>query len=144
MLAIHATALAAGIEEPVYVADNATAHGGMGRDCKNVNLRYETLPIPARSPDFNKVAEHAVANVKAGFYRLLYTEAPAQLTPARAQMLLRAAFEKSITRKAVAADIDSMALTLQVIAAEEGEQIYDEEGKCHTGTGGDWPPKPYR
>lgn len=133
-----------GIKKALYVADNASVHSKLGRHSSCADLRYPRLAIPARSPDINKVAEHTIANVKAGFFDLVYAYPGPRLTARKAQKLLVQAFEERITSDSVAADAASLPLTLQVIAHDKDEQFEGVDGQLHMGSGGDWPAKRYR
>jgi hypothetical protein len=144
MGAFHEEAVKAGIRRPRYVFDNAKPHAGVSRQSKNKHLRYRVLRIPPGSPDINKPAEHAIANTKAQFWRLLYSQPTGTVTARRAQELLVQAFESAVSTRSVKADIASWPTTLQVIGTAEGETFVGPDGRCHEGSGGDWPPKRYR
>lgn len=144
MAAIAYEAEQAGISNPIFVADNASVHTAMGPKSPNPRLRFPRWAIPAKSPDMNKPAEHAIAQTKAAFYRKLYESSHRKLTGKLAQELMQAAFKESNKRSSVAADVQTCALTLEVIATPEGQQFVDSLGHYHVGTGGNWPPKRYR
>lgn len=144
MLAFAEEAGEAGISAPTYVFDNAKPHSGVGPESKSKRLRYHVLRIPPGSPDINKPAEHAIANTKAQFWRLVYNQPAATVTARRAQDLLVRAFEMAVSTCSVKADIDSWPTTLQVIATAKGKKFVGPDRLHHEGSGGDWPPKRYR
>lgn len=93
---------------------------------------------PANSPDMNKMAEHAVGNVKTGFYDRLRREGANQLTAKKAQQWVEE-LAALITPEGVMSDAVSLVDTMRVIRAPKSTQLNTQKaGKVH-GSAGDWP-----
>lgn len=137
-------AKAKGIRRPIFVFDNAPPHE---RAAKVWNLQQGSpsrFKIAAYSPDQNKPAEHAIANIKRTLVKLMDDRGRDEVTPPIAQELLRGAFERATPAASVKADVESLVLTMKVIAAPRGRMVRGSDGTPWPGTGGDWPRKGLR
>lgn len=132
-----------GLADPVFVIDNAPPHEAAAVAMGWGSGEAARWPIAPYSPDQNKVAEHAIGNVK----RTLQARAAEErstLTARRLQALLQEVFASVVTAAGVARDVESLITTLQVIRTPRGQIVRCADGKLHRGTGGDWPPAALR
>lgn len=126
------------IKNPCYIFDNAPAHVWAAEAYMGVSGSDRRAQHPANSPDMNKMAEHAVANMKTGFYDRLKREGANQLTAKKAQEWLEELAAR-ITPESVMSDAVSLVDTMRVIRAPKSTQLKTKKaGKVH-GSAGDWP-----
>lgn len=139
-----------GILDPIYVFDNASTHESLAAQWaqRPVGEAYEgiatTLPferfvIPPYSPEFNKVAEHAIGNTKKAVRTVVVKKGPESVSARDAQKILRREFKRTTTQDSVARDVASLLDTMRVIAASRGATVRVGR-RMYAGTGGDWAP----
>jgi hypothetical protein len=140
-------------EEPIIMMDNIRIQANVPD--KKWECRYgwmemdddltTRIEIPTHSPDINQVVEHSIGAIKSGITDMVFTEVAehtvySEVSLMRVCKAVMKKFEKGeLFRKGVAHNFAKLPTVLEVIAAEEGEEVWDEKGKLHTGSGGNWP-----
>lgn len=137
-----------GIQNPIISFDHATIHSDAAfqrafRDWTGARS-VQRMPLAPRMPDGNKVADHALSNLKSAFFTELLTERRGKFDAKRAQDILVDVFARAITADSILRDTESLPLTMKIIAAPKGEVFQWETGEFYTGTGGGWPPARHR
>lgn len=128
-----------GIKDPCYIFDDSTAHTYAGNAYMGIGASRRRSPYAARSPDMNKMAEHAVANIKDWFFDRMVRRGANQLTARMAQQWL-IEFSQQITAESVMRDARSLVDTMNVIRSPTHRVITTMDGRKVNGTAGDWPP----
>ena len=102
----------------------------------------DRVPLAPHMPDGHKVIEHVVHQVKSQFWASLYEMGDVN-TDAEAQARLVQVFF-NISTTSILQDVQSLPVTYQIIATDEGVAFLGIDGRQHVGTGSDWPPSAYR
>lgn len=140
-------------EEPIIMMDNIRIQANVPD--KEWSCRYgdmqrpmgqlTRITIPVHSPDINQVVEHSVGAVKHGITDMVFTEVAEKKKYKKhsLQRVCKAVMKKfergEIFKNGVAHNFRKLPTVLEVIAANEGEEVWDEKGKVHRGSGGNWP-----
>jgi hypothetical protein len=98
---------------------------------------------PPWSPDFDKVIEHAHANLKRKFFELL-EQYKGERTPEKLWELLEKAAKEVLTVQSIAADVSTLPYTIKVIAREPTDAPVVFKGKSYPGVAGGWPARALR
>lgn len=140
-------------EEPIIMMDNIRIQANVPDkewSCRYGDMQMDKqlmtrITIPKHSPDINQVVEHSIGAVKAGITEMVFMEV-AEQTVYSEHSLMRVCkevmkkFEKGeIFKDGVKNNFAKLPTVMEVIAADEGEVVWDEKGKAHTGSGGNWP-----
>ena len=99
----------------LYSFDNPPIH--TSADLTSIGIEdVHRVRLPARSPDFHKVVEHALGNLKREFTNRLRKEQPK--TPKEYQQLLVKVFEygNAVTEDGIRADVDSLEALYKIVA----------------------------
>jgi hypothetical protein len=116
---------------------------GRDADMPSVQLRpAQRLLLPTGSPDCHRVIEHQVGMVKRGSKKAFMARG-AEWTPQTAQAVVRQVF-RELRREDIAADVESLPLAWEVLAAPKSQVVSRAGGKEFHGTAGDWLPRELR
>jgi hypothetical protein len=152
-------------EVPILVMDNNRI-----QECipdETISSRYGTISlpehcrirIPPHSPDFNQPAEHVIAEIKKQMRGLIVQQCACsgQLQPRDLQKIWRKALTRikqgEVYKQGVEHDVLKMPVVWGIISTAKGatwvEPAYRNQPNPpkkykHTGSGGDWPPAPWR
>lgn len=127
-----------------FVFDHASFHNSALPRLAHDYPWFKHVPIPVCSPDFNKVVEHAISQLKRGFAAEMtrrYPPAPdTPLPPIQdCKDVLMQVAARCITADWVEKDAATLQDTWRVVATPENEVVTTIDGK-HTyfGTAGNW------
>jgi hypothetical protein len=140
--------------EPIWSFDHSHAHDFWvkGEDTRiRSPAGFVRMPLPAHCCDFQKVIEHTFGRFKKQLHDLIYRYCSSHATPdiplAQMRQLCVQAIERAADKAAVKADVDSLPVTLQIVARDKStvfQMAYKNRMRRLVGTGGDWPNKGFR
>lgn len=96
------------------------------------------IRIPTYSPDFNQVAEHAIAFIKRNVRNYLY-RLNGPMGPYTLQQAVKKAVQL-ISHQHIVKNVLKMPTVWGIVSTDHGSIYTDYEGKEHKGSGGWWPP----
>ncbi len=131
-------------EMPILVMDNIKIQKMVPDEWIPSRYGYEHLDpgcrvrIPTYSPDFNQVAEHAIAFIKRHVREYLY-RLNSKMGPHTLQQAVKTAISE-INHQSVAENVLKMPTVWGIVSTAHGYVYTDHDGKEHPGSGGWWPP----
>lgn len=123
--AIMQAAQEKGLRQASYCFDNASVHKraiNLMEQAGEQKIVKKFMRIPAWPPDFNKVIEHSHAILQEAFFKALASSAvPAAIKGPGLRQLLSDTFFRAITKRPIAADVDTMKDTYKAVIAAKGD-----------------------
>lgn len=137
----------AGIPLPKFLSfDNASCHNIMPTVYETRG--FKRVPLSAHSPDMHKVIEHTFARFKSVLHHRIYENfaktGVVQPSKDDVKRLIEEALREVAKPTTIAADQQSLPITLQIIASDEGQRFTVADGREFEGSGGNWPPRGFR